>query len=78
MSLSPHNLLTSLKQFSEKKQRLFPYTGLTWEGAGGGSVVGMTGNRLDGSGFELRQGQEIFSSPHPSRPTLGPTKPPVQ
>jgi hypothetical protein len=33
---------------------------------------------LDGSGFEPRSVEEIFSSPHPSRPALRPTQLPVQ
>jgi hypothetical protein len=33
---------------------------------------------LEVSGFESRQGRQIFSSPKPSRPALGPTQPPVQ
>ena len=37
------------------------------------SVVGIaTGSRLDGQGIELRW------KPHPSRPDLDPTQPPIQ
>jgi len=43
------------------------------------SIVGMsTPNGLDGSGIEFLQGQVVFSSPKPSRPTLGPTKFPTK
>jgi hypothetical protein len=43
---------------------------------GPGSSVGIaTGYGLDGSGVESRWGLDF---PHLSRPTLGPTKPPVQ
>ena len=43
---------------------------------GPGSVVGIaTGYRLDGPGIESRWGRDF---PHLSRPTLGPTQPPVQ
>ena len=34
----------------------------------------LTPNGLDGSGIDFLQGQEVFSSPKSSRPTLGPTK----
>ena len=41
------------------------------------SVVGIaTRYGLEGPGIESRWGGEI--SPHPSRPALGPTHPPVQ
>ena len=43
---------------------------------GPGSVVGIaTGYGLDGPGIESRWGRDF---PHLSRPTLGPTQPPVQ
>jgi len=43
---------------------------------GPGSSVGIvTGYGLDGPGIESRWGQDF---PHLSRPTLGPTQPPVQ
>ena len=43
---------------------------------GPGSVVGIAnGYGLDGRGIESRWRQDF---PHVSRPTLGPTKPPVQ
>ena len=45
---------------------------------GQNSLVGVTRYRLDTSGLELRWGQETFSSPHRSRPVLGPTQPSVQ
>jgi hypothetical protein len=43
---------------------------------GRGSSVGIaTGYGLDGPGIESRWGRDV---PHLSRPTLGPTQPPVQ
>jgi len=45
-------------------------------GRGPGSSVGIaTGYRLDGPGIESRWGRDF---PYLSRPTLGPTQPPVQ
>jgi hypothetical protein len=44
--------------------------------SGPGSVVGIaTGYRLDGLGIESRWGRDF---PRLSRPTVGPTQPPVQ
>ena len=40
--------------------------------------VGIATRYLDGSGFEPRWKQEIFSSPNPSRPTQEPTQRPVK
>jgi len=34
--------------------------------------------RLESPEFETRLGQEVFSSPHPSRPGLRPSQPPLQ
>jgi len=46
------------------------------ESGGPGSSVGIaTGYGLDGPGIETRWGRDF---PHLSRPTLGPTQPPVQ
>jgi len=46
------------------------------ENVGPGSVVGIvTGYGLDGLGIESRWGRHFL---HLSRPTLGPTQPPVQ
>jgi len=43
------------------------------------SIVGVkTHYKLDSLGFEHQRGQEIFSSPHPFRPAVGPTQPPLQ
>jgi len=43
------------------------------------NIVGVkTDYKLDSLGFEHQRGQEIFSSPHPSRPALRPTQPPLQ
>ena len=43
---------------------------------GPGSVVGIaTGYGMDGLGIESRRERDF---PHPSRPVLGPTQPPVQ
>jgi hypothetical protein len=43
------------------------------------SVVGIaTGHGLNVPGFLSRKGKEIFSSPKPSRPALGPAQPPIE
>jgi hypothetical protein len=43
------------------------------------SAVGIgIGYGLNGLGFEFRQGQEIFVFSKTSRPSLGPTQPPIQ
>jgi hypothetical protein len=52
------------------------YKLITYSESGPGSSVGIaTGYGLDSPGIEFRWGRE-FS--HTSRPTLGPTQPPVQ
>jgi hypothetical protein len=43
---------------------------------GNGSTATCYG--LDSPGFKLRWKQEIFSTPYPSRPALGPNQPPLQ
>jgi len=56
--------------FHQKFHKDYPQIG------GPGSVVGIaTGYGLDGPGIESRWGRDF---PHLSRPTLGPTQPPVQ
>ena len=53
-----------------------PYSGSTSRACGPGSSVGIvTGYGLDGPGIESRWRRDF---PHQSRPTLGPTQPPVQ
>jgi hypothetical protein len=49
---------------------------LFWKNVGRDSPVDIaTSYQLNGSGIESRWGRDF---PHPSRPTLGPTQPPIE
>jgi len=64
-----HLLCKSQKCYTVFMSHAIPYCGL-------GSVVGIAiGYGLDGLGIESRWGRNF---PHLSRPSLGPTQPPVQ